>query len=160
MKFRNAVIVDGVRSPFSWGGRGMFEATRLDEVAAKVVRTLMERNPKVKPTMIEDFGIGNAGNTADLVITGRYFPAGRIAGRNDQLSSPTASAALPWRPCSASPWPSWSGPRIAVFPWAWNGWAGPWAEAGRRAAAEPCDRNEPQYFREIQTPAGHGRRSF
>ena len=41
----------------------MFEATRLDEVAAKVVRTLMERNPKVKPTMIEDFGIGNAGGT-------------------------------------------------------------------------------------------------
>ena len=77
MKFRNAVIVDGVRSPFSWGGRGMFEATRLDEVAAKVVRTLMERNPKVKPTMIEDFGIGNAGGTPDLVILGGIS---RLAG--------------------------------------------------------------------------------
>jgi len=77
MKLRNAVIVDGVRSPFSWGGRGMFEATRLDEVAAKVVRTLMERNPKVKPTMIEDFGIGNAGGTPDLVILGGIS---RLAG--------------------------------------------------------------------------------
>lgn len=77
MKFRNAVIVDGVRSPFSWGGRGMFEATRLDEVAAKVVRALMERNPKVKPTMIEDFGIGNAGNTPDLVLLGAIS---RLAG--------------------------------------------------------------------------------
>jgi acetyl-CoA acetyltransferase family protein len=77
MKFRNAVIVDGVRSPFSWGGRGMFEATRLDEVAAKVVRTLMERNPKVKPTMIEDFGIGNAGNASDLTLLGGIS---RLAG--------------------------------------------------------------------------------
>ena len=77
MKFRNAVIVDGVRSPFSWGGRGMFEATRLDEVAATVVRTLMERNPKVKPTMIEDFGIGNAAGASDLVILGGIS---RLAG--------------------------------------------------------------------------------
>jgi acetyl-CoA acetyltransferase family protein len=55
----------------------MFEATRLDEVAAKVVRALMERNPKVKPTMIEDFGIGNAGNTSDLVLLGGIS---RLAG--------------------------------------------------------------------------------
>jgi len=77
MKFRNAVIVDGVRSPFSWGGRGMFEATRMDEVAAKVVRALLERNPKVKPTMIEDVGIGNAANSPDLVLLGAIS---RLAG--------------------------------------------------------------------------------
>jgi acetyl-CoA acetyltransferase family protein len=77
MKFRNAVIVDGVRSPFSWGGRGMFEATRMDEVAAKVVRTLMERNPKVKPTMIEDFGIGNVAGNRDLAMLGGIS---RLAG--------------------------------------------------------------------------------
>ncbi len=35
MKLRNVVIVDGARSPFSWGGRGMFEATRMNEVGAK-----------------------------------------------------------------------------------------------------------------------------
>ena len=77
MKLRNAVIVDGVRSPFSWGGRGMFEATRIDEVAATVVRALMERNPRVKPTMIEDFGIGNSGGNRDLVILGGIS---RLAG--------------------------------------------------------------------------------
>lgn len=59
MELKNAVIVDGVRSPFSWGGRGMFEATRIDELGAKIVRALMERNPKVAPEMIEDFGVGN-----------------------------------------------------------------------------------------------------
>lgn len=77
MKFRNAVVVDGIRSPFSWGGRGMFEATRLDEVAATVVKTLLERNPKVKPTMIEDFGMGNAANANDLVLLGGIS---RLAG--------------------------------------------------------------------------------
>jgi len=55
----------------------MFEATRMDEVAAKVVRTLMERNPKVKPTLIEDFGIGNSGGNRDLVILGGIS---RLAG--------------------------------------------------------------------------------
>ena len=68
MKLKNVVIVDGVRSPFSWGGRGMFEATRLDEVGATVVKTLMERNPKVKGTMIEDFGIGNVRGDRDLAL--------------------------------------------------------------------------------------------
>lgn len=77
MKFRNAVIIDGVRSPFSWGGRGMFEATRLDEVAAKVVKTLLARNPKVKPTMIEDVGVGNNMMDRDLTMLGAIS---RLAG--------------------------------------------------------------------------------
>ena len=58
MKLRNAVVIDGVRSPFSKGGRGRLEAVRMDELGAHIVRTLMARNPKVKPTMIHDFGIG------------------------------------------------------------------------------------------------------
>ncbi len=58
MKFRNAVVVDGVRSPFSKGGRGKLEAARLDEIGSYLVRSLLARNPKVKPTMIHDFGIG------------------------------------------------------------------------------------------------------
>lgn len=55
----------------------MFVATRLDEVATTVVRTLMERNPKVRPTMIEDFGIGNSGGNRDLVLLGGIS---RLAG--------------------------------------------------------------------------------
>lgn len=60
MKLKNAVIVDGVRSAFAKGGRGKLEATRMDEVGATLVRKLFERNPKVKPGMVKDFGIGNA----------------------------------------------------------------------------------------------------
>ena len=66
MKARNVVIVDGCRSAFSRGGVGKFEATRLDEVGAAVVRALLERNPKVKPTMIDEFGIGNGARAMDL----------------------------------------------------------------------------------------------
>lgn len=66
MRLRNAVIVDGVRSPFARGGRGKLEATRLDEVGADLVRKLFERNPKVKPNMIEDFGIGNGAHHYEI----------------------------------------------------------------------------------------------
>ena len=58
MKLRNAVVIDGCRSAFSKGGRGKLEAARMDELGAIIVRTLLERNPKVKVTMIDDFGIG------------------------------------------------------------------------------------------------------
>jgi acetyl-CoA acyltransferase len=58
MKLRNAVVVDGVRTAFSKGGRGKLEAARLDDLGAYLIRTLLERNPKVKPTMIDDLGIG------------------------------------------------------------------------------------------------------
>ncbi|MBU2645824.1 thiolase family protein [bacterium] len=77
MKLRNAVIVDGLRSPFSWAGRGMFEATRMDEVAATVVRTLLERNAKVKPTMIEEVGTGHVAGQPDL---GMLSAIPRLAG--------------------------------------------------------------------------------
>jgi acetyl-CoA acetyltransferase family protein len=84
MKLKNAVIVDGIRSPFSWGGRGMFEATRMDEVGATVLRTLMERNPKVKPTMVEDVGIGNVMGDSDLVMLGVIM---RMAGLPSETTS-------------------------------------------------------------------------
>jgi len=94
MKLRNAVIVDGMRSPFSWGGRGKFEATRMDEVAAQVVRTLMERNPKVKPTYIEDVGLGHIGAAPDI---GNVNILTRLAG----LPSETAGFVTD-RQCGAS----------------------------------------------------------
>ncbi|MBU4001178.1 MAG: thiolase family protein [Proteobacteria bacterium] len=77
MKARNAVIVDGVRCPFARGGRGKLEATRLDEVGALLIRTLLERNPKVKPTMIADIGIGHGANQQDLAGLGNVA---RLAG--------------------------------------------------------------------------------
>ena len=84
MELKNVVIVDGVRSPFSWGGRGKFEATRMDEVAATVIRTLMERNPKVKKTMVEDVGVGTASGDIDLTIL-QAIP--RIAGLLPETAS-------------------------------------------------------------------------
>ncbi|HEY40649.1 MAG TPA: thiolase family protein, partial [Dehalococcoidia bacterium] len=58
MRLRNAVVVDGVRTAFTKGGRGKLEAARMDDLGAYLIRALLERNPKVKPTMIEDLGIG------------------------------------------------------------------------------------------------------
>jgi len=66
MKLRSAVIVDGLRTAFARGGRGRLEATRMDEAAAFVIREIFQRNPKVKPAMIEDFGIGNWGYQRDI----------------------------------------------------------------------------------------------
>lgn len=66
MRLRNVVLVDGVRSPFARGGRGKLEAARLDEIGAFLIRKLFERNPKVKPNMIEDFGIGNGAHHNDI----------------------------------------------------------------------------------------------
>ncbi len=70
MKQQNVVLVDGVRSAFARGGRGMLVATRLDEAAGHVVRTLMERNPKVSPFMIEDMGLGNVMGAGELILIG------------------------------------------------------------------------------------------
>ena len=66
MKARNVVIVDGCRTAFSRGGVGKFEATRMDEMGVQVVQALMARNPKVKPTMIDEFGIGNGARDMGL----------------------------------------------------------------------------------------------
>ena len=70
MKLQNVVLVDGVRSAFSRGGRGQLVATRLDDAAGKVVRTLMERNPKVSPWMVEDMGLGNVMGAGELILIG------------------------------------------------------------------------------------------
>ncbi len=59
MQLRNVVVVDSARSPFARGGRGKLVATRLDEVGAKVLRALLDRNPKVTDSMLEDVGLGN-----------------------------------------------------------------------------------------------------
>ncbi len=70
MELQNVVLVDGVRSAFGRGGRGQLVATRLDEAAARVVRALLERNPKVSPWMIEDMGLGNVMGAGELILIG------------------------------------------------------------------------------------------
>ncbi len=77
MELRKVVLVDGVRSPFARGGRGKLVATRLDEAGAQVVRALLSRNPKVRPTMIEDIGLGNVAGSGEFVGLGTVA---RLAG--------------------------------------------------------------------------------
>ena len=79
MELQNCVIVDGVRSPFTPGGRGAFVATRLDEVSETVLRTLMERNPQLSPYDVEDLGLGNVTGVAELAGIGANHIA-RLAG--------------------------------------------------------------------------------
>ncbi len=69
-ELKNVVLVDGVRSAFGRGGRGQLVATRLDEVGGKVVRAMMERNPKVSPWMVEDMGLGNVMGAGELILIG------------------------------------------------------------------------------------------
>ena len=86
MELQNAVIVDGARSAFGRGGRGKLVATRLDEAGAQVLRALLERNPKVRPEMIEDIGLGNVGHAAELGGYGADVVA-RLAGLPAEVSA-------------------------------------------------------------------------
>ncbi len=70
MELRKVVLVDGVRSPFSRGGRGKLVATRLDELGAKVLRALLDRNPKVADNLIEDVGLGNVSGQGEFLGLG------------------------------------------------------------------------------------------
>ncbi|HXH21235.1 MAG TPA: thiolase family protein [Dehalococcoidia bacterium] len=84
MRLRNVVIVDGVRSPFARGGRGKLVATRLDDVGATIIRALLERNPKVKPSMIEDVGLGNVAQSGEFIGLGHVA---RLAGLPMEVSA-------------------------------------------------------------------------
>ncbi len=86
MKQQNVVLVDGVRSAFGRGGRGMLVATRLDETAGKVVAELMARNPKVSPHAVEDMGLGNVMGAGELVLIGANNVA-HLAGLPKEVCS-------------------------------------------------------------------------
>ena len=79
MELKNVVLLDAARSAFARGGRGMMVATRLDEAGAQVLRAVMERNPKVKPSMVDDIGMGNVMGVAELAGIGANVIA-RMAG--------------------------------------------------------------------------------
>ncbi|MGH2601122.1 MAG: hypothetical protein ACRDJ9_17265, partial [Dehalococcoidia bacterium] len=85
MQFRNVVVVDGCRSAFGRGARGSLVATRLDEAGAKIVRALLERNPKIADTMIEDIGLGNVGGAGELAGIGADTVA-HLAGLPHEVS--------------------------------------------------------------------------
>src|SRR3989442_14811207 len=55
MERREVVFVDGVRTAFGRAGpQGIFWKTRADDMAVKVVRELLRRNPEIPPERIGD----------------------------------------------------------------------------------------------------------
>ena len=55
---RNAVIVDSVRTGLAKSFRGGFNNTRADNMTSHIVNALLERNPEVDPSMVEDIILG------------------------------------------------------------------------------------------------------
>jgi acetyl-CoA acetyltransferase family protein len=70
MQVRNVVLVDGARSAFARGAKGKLVATRLDDAGATVLRALLDRNRKVKDSMIEDVGLGNVAGHGEWTYLG------------------------------------------------------------------------------------------
>jgi len=58
------VLVDAVRSPFGKSG-SLYVNTRADDIMVRVMRGLLERNPKVDPASIDDVAIAAATQTGD-----------------------------------------------------------------------------------------------
>ena len=86
MDLQNVVLVDGVRTPFAKGGRGGFAATRLDDVAVTVLKTLLERNPKLDVNEIEEIGMGNVGGIGEFAgLSGNHLA--RLAGLPESVCS-------------------------------------------------------------------------
>jgi acetyl-CoA acyltransferase len=61
---RTVVLVDAVRTPFGKAG-SMYSGTRADDLMVRAMRGLLERNPNVKPSEIEDVAIAAATQTGD-----------------------------------------------------------------------------------------------
>lgn len=61
---REAVIVDAVRTPFG-RYRGSLKNLRPDDMAAQVIKALLERNPALNPSEIEDVILGCANQAGE-----------------------------------------------------------------------------------------------
>ena len=61
---RTVVLVDAVRTPFGKAG-SLYAGTRADDLMVRAIRGLLERNPKVDPSSIEDVAIAAATQTGD-----------------------------------------------------------------------------------------------
>jgi acetyl-CoA acyltransferase len=58
------VLVDAVRSPFGKAG-SLYAQTRADDIMVRTLRGLLERNPKVSPSAIDDVAIAAATQSGD-----------------------------------------------------------------------------------------------
>jgi acetyl-CoA acyltransferase len=70
MERREVVFVDGVRTAFGRAGpQGIFWRTRADDMAVKVVRELLRRNPEVEPERIGDVIYAATAQVGDQGLT-------------------------------------------------------------------------------------------
>src|SRR3989440_2703439 len=70
MERREVVFVDGVRTAFGRAGpEGIFWKTRADDMAVKVVRELIRRNPKIPPERIGDVIYAATAQVGDQGLT-------------------------------------------------------------------------------------------
>ena len=60
----NVVLVDAVRTPFGKAG-SLYQGTRADDIVVRCIRGLLERNPKVNPSDIDDVAIAAATQFGD-----------------------------------------------------------------------------------------------
>jgi len=69
-ELREVVYVDGVRTAFGRAGpEGVFWRTRADDMAVKVVRELLRRNPNLPPERIDDVIIAATAQVGDQGLT-------------------------------------------------------------------------------------------
>jgi acetyl-CoA acyltransferase len=54
LQLRDAVIVDGIRTPMAKSKGGAFKHVRAEELSARLINALFERNPSVQPSEVED----------------------------------------------------------------------------------------------------------
>ena len=54
LQLRDAVIVDGIRTPMAKSKGGAFKHVRAEELSARLIDALFERNPSVEPAEVED----------------------------------------------------------------------------------------------------------
>ena len=67
---REVVYVDGVRTAFGRAGpKGMFWRTRADDMAVKVLRDLLRRNPSLPPERIGDVAMAATAQVGDQGLT-------------------------------------------------------------------------------------------
>src|SRR5919107_2356306 len=69
-ELREVVYVDGVRTAFGRAGpKGAFWRTRADDMAVKVVRELLRRNPEIPPERIGDVIMAATAQVGDQGLT-------------------------------------------------------------------------------------------
>ena len=61
----HAVIVDSIRTGLAKSFRGSFNRTRSDDMVAHLIDALLDRNPKVDASRIDDVILGAANQTGE-----------------------------------------------------------------------------------------------